>query len=110
MDGYVFEDYAKKLMPRAVGYAAGLLNYFFRGELQVYPLPVFYNNSVYAYALNINNITQTGETLANGKFSMVVRYTPENGSEMAAMIFLSHPMRLTVESFHMVNQQLINLF
>ncbi len=29
------EDYAKQLIPNAVGYSAGLLNYFFRGELEV---------------------------------------------------------------------------
>src|SRR3990167_2440021 len=29
------EDYATQLIPKAVGYSAGLLNYFFRGELEV---------------------------------------------------------------------------
>jgi Tol biopolymer transport system component len=29
------EDYATKLIPRAVGYSAGLLDYFFRGDLEV---------------------------------------------------------------------------
>ncbi|MFO0794246.1 MAG: hypothetical protein U0586_09275 [Candidatus Brocadiaceae bacterium] len=29
------EDYATQLIPKAVGYSAGLLNYFFRGELKV---------------------------------------------------------------------------
>ncbi len=28
------KDYAQKLIPRAVGYSAGLLNYFFRGEME----------------------------------------------------------------------------
>ena len=31
----VQEDYAAKLLPRAVGYSAALLNYFFRGEFDV---------------------------------------------------------------------------
>ncbi|MFQ5803957.1 MAG: hypothetical protein ACE5JQ_13770 [Candidatus Methylomirabilales bacterium] len=31
--GLVHQDYAAKLLPRAVGYSAGLLNYFFRGTL-----------------------------------------------------------------------------
>src|SRR6266581_129987 len=35
MDDYVYNDYADRLMPRAVGYAATLLNYYFRGTLQV---------------------------------------------------------------------------
>ena len=29
------KDYARKLIPRAVGYSAGLLNYFFRGQLNM---------------------------------------------------------------------------
>src|SRR5574337_397641 len=29
------EDYAQKLIPRAVGYSAGLLNYFFRGKIDM---------------------------------------------------------------------------
>lgn len=34
-DEVCHEDYAKKLIPRAVGYSAGLLNYFFRGKLDL---------------------------------------------------------------------------
>ncbi|MDT8304087.1 MAG: hypothetical protein RQ760_21575, partial [Sedimentisphaerales bacterium] len=33
MDDFVYEDYAKLLLPRAVGYSAALINYFFRGKL-----------------------------------------------------------------------------
>lgn len=35
MDKIVYADYAEKLIPRAVGYAAQLLNYFFRGRIDV---------------------------------------------------------------------------
>jgi hypothetical protein len=31
------EDYASKLIPRAVGYSVGLLNYFFRGNIEMIP-------------------------------------------------------------------------
>jgi len=34
-DPLVNKDYATKLIPRAVGYSAGLLDYFFRGKLHV---------------------------------------------------------------------------
>ena len=37
LDGYVYEDYASQLIPRAVGYSAGLLDYFFRGEIDMTP-------------------------------------------------------------------------
>lgn len=33
LDDNVFRDYAAKLLPRAVGYSAALLDYFFRGSL-----------------------------------------------------------------------------
>lgn len=35
LDDKCYEDYAKKLLPRAVGYSAGLLKYFFRGALEI---------------------------------------------------------------------------
>jgi hypothetical protein len=35
----VFEAYARKLLPRAVGYSAALLNYFFRGRIDMKPDP-----------------------------------------------------------------------
>ena len=36
-DPLVSEDYAKKLIPRAVGYSAGFLDYFFRGKIDMIP-------------------------------------------------------------------------
>ena len=36
-DDKVLKNYADKLLPRAVGYSAGLLKYFFRGKLNVIP-------------------------------------------------------------------------
>jgi hypothetical protein len=35
LDDVCKEKYAQKLIPRAVGYSAGLLNYFFRGEMDM---------------------------------------------------------------------------
>lgn len=35
LDESVYKDYAERLLPRAVGYSAGLLDYFFRGDLDV---------------------------------------------------------------------------
>jgi Tol biopolymer transport system component len=39
LDDTVYADYAQNLIPRAVGYSAGLLNYFFRGQLEVITTP-----------------------------------------------------------------------
>lgn len=35
LDDNVYRDYASLLIPRAVGFSAGLLNYFFRGEINI---------------------------------------------------------------------------
>jgi hypothetical protein len=35
LDLECYKEYAQNLIPRAVGYSAGLLNYFFRGTLDV---------------------------------------------------------------------------
>ncbi len=35
LDDVVFEDYASLLLPRAVGYSAGLLDYFLRGRMKL---------------------------------------------------------------------------
>lgn len=35
LDEATIKDYAEKLVPRAVGYSAGLLNYFFRGQIRL---------------------------------------------------------------------------
>jgi hypothetical protein len=37
LDPECHKEYAQKLIPRAVGYSAGLLNYFFRGEIDMVP-------------------------------------------------------------------------
>jgi len=37
LDDFVYKDYASQLIPRAVGYSAGLLNYFFRGDIDAIP-------------------------------------------------------------------------
>ena len=37
LDRLCWKDYANKLIPRAVGYSAALLDYFFRGEIDLVP-------------------------------------------------------------------------
>ena len=85
LDGGVYEDYARKLLPRAVGYSAGLIEYFFRGKLQVTSLPIFYKNSLYYMRVKIKNLTPTKETMKNGTFALTYTYrptgAPSNGSK-----------------------------
>jgi hypothetical protein len=70
------EDYAKLLIPRAVGYSAALLNYFFRGELQVTAVPIVYKNAIQNLRVSIKNKTPTEETMKDGHFFLTYRYTP----------------------------------
>jgi len=57
----VYRDYSTRLIPRAVGYSSGLLNYFFRGKIDVIANPQ--NSSGYV----IENKT---EEAMNGEFSI----------------------------------------
>jgi len=61
LDDNVHETYAQELLPRAVGYSAGLLNYFFRGQLSLVPA----GETMDQYAL-INSSTED----VSGTFSL----------------------------------------
>jgi hypothetical protein len=74
------KDYASEILPRAVGYSAALLDYFFRGEMAVACLPIFFDNGIYALQVKVMNTTSTQETMSNGTFSLVCQYTPTGGS------------------------------
>lgn len=74
-------NYADLLLPKAVGYSAALLDYFFRGKLEIVSsLPIFLNNRVYGVWLEIKNMTPD-EVMRDGQFSVVCRYTPEGGGD-----------------------------
>jgi hypothetical protein len=65
LDGGVYNDYAEKLIPRAVGYSAGLLNYFFRGKLDVEQIGVAPSGEI---EISITNLSE--EPLADGTFEL----------------------------------------
>lgn len=44
LDNNIYTDYASLLLPRAIGYSAGFMKYFFRGELEV--VQNTYSNSI----------------------------------------------------------------
>lgn len=66
LDRRVYADYASLLLPRAVGYSAGLLDYFFRGRLEIAaPAQFVYGRAAYQEpfssvdaARNVNAFTQ----------------------------------------------------
>ncbi|MBI5099612.1 MAG: hypothetical protein HZB30_10285 [Nitrospirae bacterium] len=81
LDDTCYKDYASLLLPRAVGYSAGLLNYFFRGSIEI-TIP---DIGIYAQTDNpaqgftsikllAKNITPGTEEMTNGSIELVVRY------------------------------------
>ncbi len=58
-DEEAHKDYASLLIPRAVGYSAGLLDYFFRGDIEPVSLAVIVNtnNEITSIRMRIRNNT-----------------------------------------------------
>ncbi|MFZ2631636.1 MAG: hypothetical protein WAZ60_20365 [Desulfosalsimonadaceae bacterium] len=75
LDDKCYGEYASKLVPRAIGYSANLIDYFFRGKLEVTAEP-----SSQSFELKIKNATPTQEEMSDGQFSLTVRYTPDGGN------------------------------
>ena len=80
LDGNCYDDYAQKLIPRAVGYSAAMIDYFFRGRMQVEAAPFFLDNELHAVQLNITNTTPTQEAMQDGTLTLIFRYTPAGGN------------------------------
>jgi hypothetical protein len=83
LDEKCWEDYAEKLVPRAVGYSAALLDYFFRGRLEATAIPNFIDNQIDGIWLKIKNVTPTGEDMTmtdDDRLVLVCRYTPEGAN------------------------------
>ncbi|MEW6419181.1 MAG: hypothetical protein AB1480_13880 [Nitrospirota bacterium] len=82
LDEECYENYAQKLIPRAVGYSAGLLNYFFRGTLEI-TSPDSYVYSITDGSINPQQFTHIkskvlnttpNEAIQNGILQAVARY------------------------------------
>jgi hypothetical protein len=75
MDPNVYRGYASLLLPRAVGYSAGLLNYFFRGQINlVEPDP---NGAPGAYFIKNLSDPVFGEDMS-GTFQLYYDDTSDN--------------------------------
>jgi len=82
LDDNVYQDYTKLLIPRAVGYSAGLLNYFFRGEVE-------FNKEIYEQVtdegitglnLKVKNLTPN-EEMKDGEVLVSYKYKPTGETE-----------------------------
>jgi hypothetical protein len=73
LDDRVFQDYAVHLLPRAVGYSAALLDYFFRGRFEA---TVQWDYPTNSYALRVTNRT-AGEAMRG---TLDLHYERANGT------------------------------
>jgi len=94
LDEACHEDYAEKLVPRAVGYSAALLDYFFRGTMQIRrPFVKLASDGtdifIGGFEFEVKNTSMIGdveEELKRGSLDLVYRYIPatvtppENGT------------------------------
>jgi hypothetical protein len=97
LDDEVHKDYASKLLPRAVGYSAGLLEYFFRGKLHVALLAPSVGQAIYNFgnehdmgrnigtvAMFIQNNSKLNnviEPIGQGTISLTVSYVDSRTGE-----------------------------
>ena len=81
LNNFIHKEYSDLLIPRAVGYSAGLLDYFFRGNIEI-TLPA---SGVYAQTNNpatgfsqiklfAKNTTPNNEQMNDGTIELVVGY------------------------------------
>jgi len=96
LDEKCYEQYAKKLIPRAIGYSAALLDYFFRGTMDVKNFSVTYDTNgtgddlvINAVYFDVANSTPSPiqpepavEPMQKGVLDLVCRYTPPGGGDM----------------------------
>ena len=81
LDDNVHKDYANHILPRAVGYSAALLDYFFRGTIDIIlPTSGIYSSAtstVSGYTtikVQAKNTTSSSEAMNDGSIRLVVKY------------------------------------
>ena len=89
LDEECWKEYASKLIPRAVGYSAGLLDYFFRGEMEIKKAYVRIGSGLTVSGIDfeVKNITppldtgQTVEPFESGSLDLSYQYIPDGQDE-----------------------------
>ena len=111
IDDICNDDYGLILVPKVVSYDAALLNYFFRGTLEI-SLP---DDGVYAVAdpqspdgftkirLKVKNTTGNNELMTDGTIRAVIRYQLAQTDP-----FQNHPVEISQETSYAISSS-INL-
>jgi len=69
---YNYDAMANLLIPRAVAYSAGFINYFFRARITIQSWIGTYDNisNQPAYSIGVRNVSASGNDMSNGKFEV----------------------------------------
>ncbi len=86
-DENCYQEQASNLLPRAVGYSAAMLDYFFRGDLTA-TVPVDTPPTASKIRLNIHNSTPSGETMDGGSIELIAifRQYSTNGTATSGVL------------------------
>lgn len=97
MDDNVYADYAAFLLPRAVGYSAGLLNYFFRGQMEVTILDggiKVKNTNTEEMSSIISSDIRSGTTTISGGIYIYYDYIDPKSGEAMRRFLTSHTLSI----------------
>lgn len=72
LDDEVSYHYAEKLLPKAVGYSAGLIDYFFRGKLGI-PTAEATSTATDVYDLTLEIENESSVTMTGGTLTLMVK-------------------------------------
>ena len=95
LDEKCHQDYAAKLIPRAIGYSADLLDYFFRGAIEIRKPFVRFGvddngiviNGFEFEARNISAFNGRDEALGNGSLVLAYRYLGVNANGQDEIVY-----------------------
>jgi len=81
LDNNVYDDYAQRLIPRAVSYSAGLLKYFFRGTIDIESFAVSDTGGEGGAQLIVSARNTSGgedglEEMSDGSIELAIHYWP----------------------------------
>jgi hypothetical protein len=83
LDNNVHDDYGKKLFPRAIGYSAGLIDYFFRARIAVSTGILSFAPENFAYVNAFFMPNDSSETMT-GNFYALAKYADEQQQSSVA--------------------------
>ncbi len=111
MDGNVHNTYAQDLLPLAIGYSAKLIDYFFRGNIEItlpedglYSLTDNSGKGFERIKLLARNVTPDDEEMPEGSIQLVVHYKLAQEDP-----FQSKPVAVSEDFFYIVAPERKNL-